>query len=464
MMRKFLLFCLALVMATVAVPAFAATSVEFSGYLNVFHENLVNFNRDTDPNVEKDSDSFFANKLQVSLKIHPTDDITVHWTMRSVPYTRWGAIGIGGGGPDTTGIFTRNLYAEVRQPWGTLIIGRTADGTATNVGGLNSLGYAPAWGYEFLYANPFDIADQVDGLAWSKEFDNGFALAAFYTKDKLQDGNPINNPPNPNVKDQDRDRFGIEPRYSWGTGGVSLGLVYIRDMTLTDTINGNPYTVSKYNEFHLNPAFANAWGPFSIHFEADIAWGKATFTEDGNPTSTDTGKAVGLGLYLDAVYNYGAGDITLATWYVDGDAYNDVDKGHDLVTMGDFAPFLVAYHGWTLGTGNHDNLLPNSNYVNNGNDNGNHWGIGILGNHAITDDIAINYGLGYFRLVAPQFENQGKTLGFEIDLGARFQILDNLHFETLFGYMFNGNAYRLAGDNRDPDDTFAWSNVLTVDF
>jgi hypothetical protein len=85
------------------------------------------------------------------------------------------------------------------------------------------------------------------------------------------------------------------------------------------------------------------------------------------------------------------------------------------------------------------------------------WGLALLGNHAINGDIRINYGIGYFRLVflpaqgydangnVRTYPNRSKSLGVEVDLGATFQILDNLSFETKFGYMFNGSAYRAYG-------------------
>jgi hypothetical protein len=155
--------------------------------------------------------------------------------------------------------------------------------------------------------------------------------------------------------------------------------------------------------------------------------------------------------------------------------------------MGDFAPFLVAYNNTTLGTGTWTNNVADNFGDPLGIDAGdtNHWGLAILGNHAINDDIRLNYGLGYFRLVSQPFDtsaqigntpNRSKSLGFEIDLGATFQILDNLSFETQFGYMFNGSAHRnslyvddgngnpLAVYGPKPTDTFAWANVLAVTF
>jgi hypothetical protein len=130
-----------------------------------------------------------------------------------------------------------------------------------------------------------------------------------------------------------------------------------------------------------------------------------------------------------------------------------------LVNLGDFAPFLVAFNGTSLGHGRYSNTITS---LTNEGDGGNQFGLGLLGNHAITDDIKLNWGIGYFRLVEEQFRNQDRYLGLEVDLGFTFQILENLAFETQFGYMWNGPAYDIG--NRKVDNTFAWANFLTVSF
>jgi hypothetical protein len=520
-MRKLALFCLALALAATSVPAMAATNIDFNGYLKVFHENLHNFSR-SGVNNARDNDSFFENKLQVNLEIQPNDDISIFWTFRSVNYARWGAIPAGSGGAPAgpADFFTRWLYAEVRQPWGTVQIGRLADGLGSNAGGLASLGYTPGWGSEFLYVMPFDIDGPTDSIVYSYDFGNGFVLAAFYAKDNIDalTGNSVPFPGIPAVlpyqdiqrKDADRDRFGIEPRYQWDTGGVSLGVVYIRDMTFDQqgALLGPPFnayqgwaTKDAY-EIMINPSFVQNWGPFAIHFEGIVGFGKYTQrsylpTCVNNTTFCEREyRDNGLGLYLDASYNYGAGDITLMSWFADGSSYDDIydatgairinAKHHSSIGMGDFAPFLVAYNNTTLGTGTWTNNVADNfgDPLNIDAGDTNHWGIAILGNHAINDDIKLNYGLGYFRLVSNPFDsnfltsginatpNTSKTLGFEVDLGATFQILDNLSFETQFGYMFNGSAYRaswydaggVAWYGPKPKDTFAWANVLAVTF
>jgi hypothetical protein len=514
-MRKLVLFCLALALAATSVPALAASQIDFSGYFKVFHENLHNFGRAPRNNTVnspaniKDNDSFFENKLQINLEIQPNDDITVYWMMRTMNYQRWGSTTTGN--VRGTGVYTQALYAEVRQPWGTVQIGRLIDGLGSSSGGLASLGYVPTWGAEFSDAEPFDTGNATDSVVYSYDFGNGFALAAYYAKDALDPAVRTA----AQVKDADIDRFGIEPRYQWDDGGVSLGVAYIRDKSLSlDFYNDTaPPPIGWYTGFtpksawqiNINPAFVQSWGPFSIHFEGVVAFGKSTFSLYDNATNAfyeNEFRNKGLGLYLDASYNYGAGDVTLMSWYTDGTSYEDLNKDnptlHSAVGMGNFYPFLVAYNNVTLaGNSVYSNILSdNFTFIpatqaigvrQTGGEpldfsNTNHWALALMGNHAFTDDISVNYGIAYFRLVSlppstvinnrvvPR-PNRSKSLGVEIDLGATFQILDNLSFETKFGYMFNGSAYRnswYVGNDPvfgpKPKDTFAWANVLAVTF
>ncbi|MDR1921035.1 MAG: hypothetical protein LBS31_04735 [Candidatus Adiutrix sp.] len=138
----------------------------------------------------------------------------------------------------------------------------------------------------------------------------------------------------------------------------------------------------------------------------------------------------------------------------------------------------------------------------------NHWALAVSGNHALTDEISLHYAVAYLALVNPNYRiadswtglrnadgtlipdgrvtfiEQDKDLGWEIDLGFSFQLLDNLEFTTAFGYMFNGDAFKtLKGFNEtgsggtgadaytngqavweDPEDSYAWYNTLTFSF
>ncbi|UQZ88121.1 hypothetical protein C4J81_02395 [Deltaproteobacteria bacterium Smac51] len=230
--------------------------------------------------------------------------------------------------------------------------------------------------------------------------------------------------------------------------------------------------------------------------------------------------------------------------------YNS-QKNHALVDMNDnFYPFVVAfasenrfggrdgvYSGnvnmggnaiWWANTGmvaqmtkfynSYTNTLlhlPNSVQTPaHNNDKANHWAIAIHGNHSLTSEIAFSYAVGYMRLVNPNYSvgthftsdgsqqsiphdikggqwtkhhTQSKDLGWEIDLGLRLRLLDNLTFATTFGYMFNGDAFKTlesykavpasvgnAADPtndkdyvavwRKPSNTYSWINTLNFDF
>lgn len=147
------------------------------------------------------------------------------------------------------------------------------------------------------------------------------------------------------------------------------------------------------------------------------------------------------------------------------------------------------------------------------NDKANNWGVSLNGNHFFNKEISMSYALGYMGLVNPNYSvgqrfvsdgsiynvgdptrggqwvshrTQSKDLGWEVDLGLKFQLLDNLSFSTTFGYMFNGDAYQtLAGyravgtstpgadqtNNQDfvavwrkPGDTYSWVSALNFNF
>jgi hypothetical protein len=500
-MNKTLALVLGTLLLSISIPSMASSPIEFEGYVKVYHESLSNFSRGPMHGPRTldgftDRDNFFENKLQISVYFRPQENVSVFWQFRGPNYQRWGITPLAANGTanprDVVNIYTRALYGEIIFPWGTIRGGRIVEGLAGTAGGLASLGYSPSWGSEFLYLNPFDSGDPVDSLTYTNTWDNGFGLALYYAKHESYWGDGSNYPDlsslftSTGFKDNDIDVFGIEASYSWETGGFSLGLAYTRDMS--DPRVENAYAIK------INPAVAQAWGPFAIHFEAMLGWGKQTLSRQFaglNNTDDNERLAGGLGLYIDGVYTYENGDLTLAAWYTSGtdlerDANGDYQvarKQNSLANLGDFAPFLVAYNGVTLGNGYASNSFGWFGYgqqtpvANNPNDLNNHWAIAFLGNHEITPEIKLNYGIGYFSLVNPnyalrtnndQLVLQSKDLGWELDIGATFQILDSVTFETQFGYFFNGNAfdYYDAANNtwRNARDTFAWANVLSFTF
>jgi hypothetical protein len=415
----------AVMVAGSAAPASAASQVDFSGFYRVMFNSETNIGYAADGQPGDFTDSYFQDRLQINLNFHPTDEITVYWRFRGPSsYGRWGFGGTGGRDAMTT----KFVYGEIKQDWGTVLVGRMSD--ELDVAGMAALGYQPSTLPVFTNVGPFDRAEVMDGIRYSYDFDNGFSILGQYVKlgnsQEDQGGGGVTNPVINNTgvlnglndSDSDYDRFQLLGSYLWDGGGASLHLLYDRNSQIrgrggegggTWGSNVANLNVHKTDYFLVNPAIVHSWGDFSVHFEAAAAWGKEEY--NGNQrvglgyvnqpslttggltlpqrqgTSTSSSDGDGWGAYLDFDYNYGPGNATLAGWYVSGNDLGDTDNKAlaDLVG-GNFYPLLVAYNGslTTQPAGNRAN--GNSNY-------GVHANAGVVGfaNNAFVNYVAPSY-------------------------------------------------------------------------
>lgn len=591
----------ALMVAGSAAPASAASHIDFSGYYRIMYMSETNTGHGRES--QSFTDSYFQDRLNFDITFSPTDEISVYWRLRGPgSYQRWGRYN-----KNDKGLYTQYIYGEIKQDWGTILIGRMSDDL--DCAGLCTFGYMPENIPVYTNVGPFDRGDIMDGIRYSYDWDNGFSILAQYVKlgNNDQDGGTIDGSKgywdaagnwvdtNPNgASDQDYNRIQVQVAYAWDGGGASLHGFYDRDAqgngpaTLgygaqynwVTVPGGHALRLNKVEQWGLNPAIMHTWGDFSVHFEGMATWGQAEYTyrnAAGKKGTADV-DGQGYGAYLDFDYNYGPGNVTLASWWVSG---SDVDEMYNRdgsfkanpesdsiadIVGGNFYPLLVAYNGYNSNPGNSNRYYGNAgrhvsaigfannayeNYVmgahvvpfslnggifldwddvtnsaiatadnftsrvingsrtrtlsfNNDTD-ANHWAIALTGNHAFTDDISMHYGLAYLALNKPNYRiatsstydtgvwtnpgytTQDKDLGFEIDLGFSFQLLDNLKFTTAFGYMFNGDAYkefkgydlvnngtsvnggvndgaRIKGRWADADDSYVWFNSLTFAF
>lgn len=570
-MKRALAMALGAVMvAGSAAPATAASHIDFSGYYKIQYMNETNTSYSRGD--KSFTDSYFQDRLQLDLTFSPTDEISVYWRLRGPgSYKRWGRYE-----NSDKSLYTQYIYGEIKQDWGTFLVGRISDDL--DAYGLASLGYSGTSIAGFTNAMPFDRADVVDGVRYTYAWDNGFGILAQYGKlgndgqygGRIDDlGNDLNG-----ASDQDYDRYQVEGTYSWDGGGAALGVFYDRNAQNGGANWRNDVVFHKSQAWGINPAIMHSWGDFSIHFEGMAQWGKTYYHYDklNGRRGEDSVKDRGYGAYLDFDYNYGPGNVNLASWWVSGTGLDEMDKSNPKsksaadIVGGNFYPLLVAYNGDNLnGGGNryygnagrhlsaigfannaYENYVQTAyeaagtagflnegafaaanytgayatgadllNYVEglttrtqtnsfNKDTDANHWAIALTGNHAFTDDISMHYGLAYLALNKPNYriaksasvsglngvttvdrisyQTQDKDLGFEVDLGFTFQLLDNLSFSTAFGYMFNGDAYKQLkgyrwnetnaanGDGnikarwQDADDSYVWFNSLTFAF
>ena len=393
-----------------AGPALAASQVDFTGYYRVMF--MSEGNTDHTQGLRSSSDTYFQHRLNLDVTFRPTDELAVHWRLRGPgSYQRWG-------GGDMS-LYTDYIYGEIKQGWGTILVGRMGDDL--DVYGLAGLGYQPENIPIYTNVGPFDRADNMDGVRYSRAWDNGVSLMLQYglLDNNNITGGTVNYDPITDSADQYYNRYQIEVAYAWDGGGAALnayydrnaqpngrhgtygwgyqgnynGLIYLNDFSIFQRPknpvsgniidNGRLHMVKKIETWGFNPAVMHSWGDFSFHFEGLITRGFTVFrTQQHGVYSFYDQDGEGYGAYLDFDYNYGPGNATLAGWWVSGTDLNEnpddlraTNKSLADLVGGNFYPLLVAYNGLNLNpggsrhNGNQGRALSAVGFANNGYEN-----------------------------------------------------------------------------------------------
>ena len=538
-MKKLLAMALGAMLVVSAMPAFAASAIDFSGYYAAYFFNVGNTTHNNLWHVERwnadgtavindwtDTDTFFMNRLNLDITFQPTDEISVVWNLRGPNKVRWGT-NLNVNGENAAGfLYSRQIYGKIVQDWGTVMVGRIDD---VDHAGLATLGYEPASaGDGYIYRAPFDWADQVDAIYYTNEWDNGFGLRGYYSKRVSQDGGEAfgNGQGGPGwYKDGDYDQIMIEPSYKWDGGGAAFAFWMERNFAGKEDLNPNDNnSAGRQAAWYINPAISHSFGEWSVHAEMMFGWGH-NYNRLSDPNNLNShlqkAKASGYAFYADVDYNYCAGNVNLGGWYASGTSWDEFDKtddagrwigkNKDFVGMGDFAPLLVMFYNQTLGNGRwaadagvvagtgtnalDANVVGNFDKrgggATNGNAGSNQWGLVLGGQHAATDYLTLDWAVGYSEQIYSTTRWQKKVvgtdltaadtrwayadtdLGWEIDFGVTIDLLDNLQFSSMFGYMFAGGAFdQMVGWDRttgnpvihDADDSYVFVNTLKFSF
>jgi hypothetical protein len=202
---------------------------------------------------------------------------------------------------------------------------------------------------------------------------------------------------------------------------------------------------------------------------AEVKYSKGKYKADDDP-ETQTYNQDGFGAYLDFVLGYPTGNATLGAWYFDGNGETQLEDGrfvtddhrHSLVTPGEaFYPFVVFYRGHNVPTGTFGSW--------GGQETANHWAFALMGNHKLTPNITLNWGVADFRRARSTKLNDGtnvsKHLGTEVDLGLVFKFLEKVQFSSKIGVFNNGSYWKERyGDDNFSGTTWAWGNELIFNF
>jgi hypothetical protein len=440
----------------------AESPVTFSGYLRIrTYATGGYFGRPGTDTTIKGGDRFAVTRFRVSIVFKPNDNVEVRWRFHAPHGQRWGT------SPDQQ-FRSMYMYGIIKTDFGNFSIGRIS--TDIDSAGLQTLGYLPTWGMG-SQGYIFDHDTERDGFIYRNDWDNGFGLKIFYSK--FNSFNPVATAFNP--KDADYDRYSVEPYYKWDTGGVSFAVQYDRNMSNTALNTSTTITNPAKNYFFsINPAFIQKWSigqDLSLTLNAEAKYSTGKYKTDIAPGAPSI-KQDGFGAYVDLTLGYKSGTSTLAGWYFDGNGEKQRTAGttdfttdphrHTLVQPGQaFYPFVVFYQNHT----------PPAYRLNQWGalEQPNHWALAIMGNHKLTENITLNYGIADFRRSRGAQLTNGtkisKHLGTEFDVGIVIKFLKTVQFSSKIGIFDNGPYYkeRFLDDNYS-GTTWAWGNELLFNF
>ena len=458
-----------LLLAAVAAPVMAETTLEFSGSYRVRYFFDQNLSMASESDKEYQS-NYFDQRFRIEPRFIVSDALSLTLRINAINGSRWGdangiyggqATYLYGGAPSNEGFDLERCYMTIITNFGTFLVGRTTGGAQ----GLAPLGYyggrfAAATG--FNESDPFDSEGPTHRIIYELPVGN-FKITAVYEKIVEQDwrntGNQAAIAAAPG-RDDDSDAFLLVPQYEWGSGVANMTLFYARNHSNNEpnfwATGTAPADIDLY---YVDLAAIQSFGPFTLHFEGQYRWGTLEFDPwivAGPVTDMDF---QGWGFYIDGIYNFGPGEVGLLFMYTQGPdpgaTVFDTQQGQ-LTTGADHAPFLVAYDrgvfspntaGWDQGVAN----------------NSNHWNLGLWCDYDISETMMLHSALGYFRMdEVPQ--SWGENFGWEIDLGFTWRLMDGLRYSTMFGYFFSGNYNEGGNANNDYGNAWSWKNELQLSF
>jgi len=521
MAKRFLILALGVVLAmSFVMPVMAETKVEFSGHYRAryFYDYNLNLSGHSDNTSQSNR---FDQRFRIEPKFIVSDALNFQmrinainsvWGANTATYTYTGVAA-------NDSFDVERAFMEITTSFGRFRIGRMSTGAS----GLSSLGYSGgrfAAKVGYLESLPFDTEGPAQRIMYLAAFGD-FNFAAVYSKltelDRTNAGSQANAPGVASVLpgyDDDRDDLALVFGYKWGFGAANLTLYYQRNRAGGTEIAGTVPAWAGYGMamtgydsdiYFIQPAARFFLGPVNINTEVRYMWSNNRYNKYMRGlnlpwiTGVDDYTADGWGIYLDAIYDFGPGEVgAMFLWTSPVDvgpsitgftgAWGDQRRTGIVATGGDFTPFFVAYSqgtaSWLRGQSLSGNVNPFAGVLNSSN----HWMIGGWVDYNITDALMIHGSLGYMQLQsvpAPEWQNIGgimvqratysKDYGWEADIALTYDIMEGLRYTTIFGYFFAGDAAKegavapVAYGNRaaaspDVGNAWSWMNEIRIDF
>jgi hypothetical protein len=429
-MKKFSVIALVVAAAMFcAIPAMAVT-MDFSGYYRARGFWATNPSLDDQ---EPRTDAFMDMRLKMApvLKIHDRLKITNEVLM--VDDNEWGAT--------DDYVSWQRAYLTANFDMFDLHVGRMA-------GGICGLTYC-------------DSESDADRIKVGLKGMDPFSITLVYQKAEENDARYDQAAIEPSTADSDNDiyigLFGFKPE------GIDSGIL----IAYYDYASHTDDAVDCYNQeiWNLNPWFRGTFGPITAMAELEWKFGNQYDYSDAGMDDVDRDSKRWI---LDASFDFGQGNAGLGWAHADGQDADDDDYTNAGLGGADWEPLLILTNStagvWLGGVGN---LNPDNNAV--GGVNLSDAGFDIFygyGSFAAMENVTLNAIFGWVKADETNTfgSNVDDDLGWEFDVGAKVQLMDNLTYDATVGYYSAGDFWKGGSSDDNVDDCWAVMHTIQVTF
>lgn len=314
------------------------------------------------------------------------------------------------------------IYMEWMSPVGKTRFGRTPGG---------------AWAHDFLSSS-----GNADRLMWWPSFvQKPFSLVVFTQKS-------VENDWKADTSDCDSDMYKASLSYKADNMKLMAAYSYTNDKT-NATYDHQASRAEIYGDLNFDNVY--------VEFESAYIFGDA---KDYDDSSMDDLDVDAWGAMIDVGMKTGDLDVGVMYYYASGDDDSGDDDLESLMTItkgagDDFNPYYIL-------NGDHTGVLNSDEYSEDSDmaSAGVHC-IGIHADYKVSDQLTLHGAVAYAEAdEAP--DNVDDEYGWEVDLGAKYKLLDNLTYDVRAAYADMGDFFEDM--NKGDDDIYVLSHHLTMTF
>ena len=213
----------------------------------------------------------------------------------------------------------------------------------------------------------------------------------------------------------------------------------------------------EYSRVKVN--YAGNFGNIFVNSEFDYLFGDWSDFDDDAKDDVDVDA---MAFWLQGGMDLGALTVSGEYFFAEGRDEDEDDKENYMGSKGtgeDFQPLYLLTGPW-MGLLNGDNLDTNTPMQLSG-----VHGVVVAADFKASDKVALHAALG----VAWSDEeadsiDQDDDYGWEINLGVKYQLLDNLNYNLNFGYLDTGDYFEMGDLDWDTEDVYAVTNSINLSF